>query len=226
MKLQWVRLVLAISLDGRLAFTKGGTSPLGGEGDRKVLEEALRWSDATLMGAGTLRVHRNTCLIHNEELIQSRLSEGRSKQPITVVVSKKEEFCYDWPFFQQPIQRWLLSKAKIISNCDATSTVYARRLELKEKWSETLFELQKEGLNRLVVLGGAHLAGSLLQADQIDELQLTLTSRILGGPQTWIPTEMNHLPMKLWQSNAWNLKEHEPLGENELKLRYFRNRDS
>ena len=48
-----VRLVLAVSLDGRLAPPSGGAAQLGGAGDRRVLEQALAWSDAVLIGAGT-----------------------------------------------------------------------------------------------------------------------------------------------------------------------------
>ena len=40
-----LRLVLAVSLDGRLAPPQGGAAQLGGPGDRRVLEEALAWAD-------------------------------------------------------------------------------------------------------------------------------------------------------------------------------------
>ena len=55
-----VRLVLAISLDGRLAPAEGGAVHLGGEGDRVALDQALAWADACLIGAGTLRAHQCT----------------------------------------------------------------------------------------------------------------------------------------------------------------------
>ena len=49
-----LRLVLAVSLDGRLAPAEGGAAQLGGSGDRRVLEEALAWADGCLIGAETL----------------------------------------------------------------------------------------------------------------------------------------------------------------------------
>ena len=58
-----LRLVLAVSLDGRLAPAQGGAAQLGGPGDRRVLEEVLAWADGCLIGARTLRVHGTTCLI-------------------------------------------------------------------------------------------------------------------------------------------------------------------
>ncbi len=57
MKSQWVRLVLVISLDGRITFANGGPSHMGGAGDREVLEEALAWADGAMIGGGTLRTH-------------------------------------------------------------------------------------------------------------------------------------------------------------------------
>jgi len=80
-----LRLVLAISLDGRLAPPDGGAAQLGGSGDRRVLEQALAWSDAALIGAGTLRVHRCTCLVHDRAFLDQRLASGRSAQPRAVV---------------------------------------------------------------------------------------------------------------------------------------------
>ena len=77
----FVRLVLAISLDGRLAPTEGGAAQLGGEGDRHALEQALAWGDACLIGAGTLRAHQCTCLIRSPQLLEQRRSEGRAEQP-------------------------------------------------------------------------------------------------------------------------------------------------
>jgi 5-amino-6-(5-phosphoribosylamino)uracil reductase len=67
-----LRLVLAVSLDGRLAPPDGGAAQIGGRGDRQVLEEALAWADACLIGGRTLRLHGSTCLIHAAPLLEQR----------------------------------------------------------------------------------------------------------------------------------------------------------
>ncbi len=219
----WVRLVLAISIDGRLAFPHGGKAELGGEGDRKVLEEALAWSDGTLCGGGTLRAHRNTCLIHNPSLISQRRLEGRSTQPIALVVSRKKNFYPEWPFFHQPIERWLICPKKKSEQLDHLSG-FTRLIRIEKTWEKTLSNLSEMGLSRLALLGGGELISSLLNQDQVDELQLTLTPRLLGGNHTWIPHRINGLPQTLTNSNAWNLKTVQSLHNNELLLRYIRNR--
>jgi len=209
---------LAISIDGRLALPSGGKASIGGDGDRKILEESLAWSDAALIGGETLRSHQNTCLIHNPKLIKDRREQGKSDQPITIVVSRRNNFPKDWSFFHQPIRRWLLSPS--IKN---ETKLYEREIKMSKHWSENMNELKKAGLSKLLLLGGASLAESIFQADEIDELLLTVCPKIIGGEKIWIPSRSNNLPISLRDPNAWNLKENKILDNNESVVRYFRN---
>ena len=210
-----VRLVLAISLDGRLAPPEGGAAQLGGEGDRRALEQALAWADACLIGAGTLRAHQCTCLIRNPALLKQRRQEGRPEQPVAVVVSRSPDFPQDWLFFRQPLQRWLLSPAPVEAG-------FERWIPLGESWPQRLAALGSAGMQRLVLLGGASLAADLLAADCVDALQLTLVPRILGGANTWLPSNCSSLPEGLTQAEAWGAEGAEPLGGGEWLLRYRR----
>ncbi len=205
-----LRLVLAVSLDGRLAPPQGGAAQLGGVGDRRVLEEALAWADAVLIGAETLRRHGSTCLIHDPQLLASRAAAGRGGQPVAVVVSGSGAVPEELPFWRQPLQRWLLAPP------GATAPpAFERRLPL-HSWATALAALGEQGLVRVVVLGGAALAGSLLAEGWIDELQLTVCPRLLGGPHSWVPLQAT------LQTGAWQLEEHRRLEGDELLLRYRR----
>ena len=213
-----VRLVLAVSLDGRLSPASGGPAHLGGEGDRRVLEQALAWCDAVLIGAGTLRAHRCTCLIHNQQLQFQRRLEGRSPQPTAMVISRNPDFPLDWPFFQQPINRHLINPDQV--QVDGFSTIH----RLHASWEATLAGLEPMGFHRLVLLGGAGLCGSLLEEDLVDELQLTLAPCLLGGRFSWVPTSGLSLPASLMKPDAWTLLSADPLGGHELVIRYQRRR--
>ena len=213
-----VRLVLAISLDGRLAPPGGGAAQLGGEGDRCALEQALAWADACLIGAGTLRAHQCTCLIRNPQLLEQRRQQGRPEQPAAVVVSHQSDFPQEWRFFKQPLQRWLLAPTP-------PSEGFDRWLPLLHSWRDQLEGLAAVGVERLVLLGGAGLTGDLLQDDAVDELQLTLVPQLLGGEHCWLPKGGDVLPGGLAVDGAWQLQEARHLGENELMLRYDRQRE-
>ena len=209
-----LRLVLAVSLDGRLAPPAGGPAQLGGSGDRRVLEEALAWADGALIGARTLRLHGTTCLIHAADLLQERRAQGRSPQPVAVAVSRGALALASTeprlPFFQQPVQRWLLSSAGAGPTAAAG---FERQLPLRS-WPQALEDLEQAGLRRLLLLGGAELAGQLLQAQLVDGLQLTLCPQLLGGPHSWLPAAA------VLAANRWQLLEQRPLAGDELLLRY------
>jgi len=60
-----VLIVIASSLDGRIAFPGGGESHLGSEEDKKMLNQNLSMVDATIFGFGTLIAHESTYLVKN-----------------------------------------------------------------------------------------------------------------------------------------------------------------
>jgi len=228
-------LVLAISLDGRLAPAAGGAAQLGGAGDRRALEEALAWADGCLIAAGTLRLHGSTCLIHQPDLLEQRRLQGRAPQPVAIAVSRSGQFSPDLPFFAQPLERWLLVPMatpggpllSVMADLDRASgplgAGFQRQLPL-QAWPDTLASLAAAGLQRLLLLGGAQLASSVLAADAVDGLQLTLCPTLLGGQHTWIPAK--HLLPQGLEGAAWQLEQSRPLGGDEVLLRYRRARSA
>lgn len=207
--------MLAVSLDGRLAPPQGGAAQLGGPGDRRVLEEALAWADACLIGAGTLRAHRCTALIRDQDLLEQRLNADRPSQPAVVVVSRGHAFPMEWRFFQQPLERWLLSPG-------AAARGFDRWIPLGPSWDERLLTLSSLGVQHLVLLGGSRLAADLLREDAIDELQLTLVPSLLGGVHSWLPQDAQGLPGILGSPCSWRLDEVRSLPGDELLTRYRR----
>ena len=208
-----LRLVLAVSLDGRLAPPSGGAAQIGGRGDRRVLEEALAWADGCLIGGRTLRLHGTTCLIREPDLLEQRVQQGRTTQPTAIAVSRSGRFDPQLRFFAQPLQRWLLGPELPQVPAGFEAAVPLR------SWPEALATLAGLGLQRLVLLGGAQLAGVLLREQLVDELQLTLCPLLLGGPHSWLPAGVALDP------SGWRLEHMRRLEGEELLLRYRRFRD-
>ena len=222
MKKQWVKLVIASSIDGRIAYPEGGKTQLGQSGDRLVLEESLAWSDGILIGGQTLRAHKSTCIIKNKDLIKKRVLEGKAEQPISLIASNQIDFPINWIFFKQPVQKWLLQKEHKTHEIILPKG-FNERIYLKSKWRDSLYDLYEKGFSKIVLLGGANLISSFLKEDLINELQITITPHILGGSYCWVSSKLNNLNKIMNQSNNWTLKESKRLGNNELLIRYFRN---
>ena len=222
MKKIWVKLVLASSIDGRIAYPEGGKTQLGQSGDRFVLEESLAWSDAILIGGQTLRDHQSICIIKNQYLIKKRVSEGKAEQPISLVVSNQIDFPITWLFFKQPVQKWLLQKQNT-ENESILPNGFNKRIYLQLKWRDSLYDLYQKGFSKIVLLGGSNLISSFLKEDLINELQITITPHLLGGSYCWVSSKLNDLNTIMGISNNWILKESKQLGNNELLVRYFRN---
>jgi len=222
LKNQWVKLVIASSIDGRIAYPEGGKTQLGSSGDRFVLEESLAWSDAILIGGQTLRDHQSICIIKNQYLIKKRVSEGKAEQPISLVASNQTDFPINWLFFKQPVQRWLLQKQNA-HNESILPNGFNKRIYLQLKWRDSLDDLYQKGFSKIVLLGGSNLISSFLKEDLINELQITITPHLLGGSYCWVSSKLNDLNTIMGISNNWILKESKQLGNNELLVRYFRN---
>ena len=207
--------MLDVSLDGRLAPPDGGAASFGGPGDRRVLEEALAWADAALVGAETLRRHGSTCLIHQPDLLDQRRRQGRPDQPHALVLSRTGSLPAGLPFWQQPLQRWWLRPCAASSGDPGAP--FHRQL-IFCSWLALRQQLAGHGLTRLVLLGGADLASQWLAAGLVDEIQLTLCPLLLGGAHSWCAAD-GGVGLDRWR---WRLLEQRPLGGDELLLRYGR----
>ena len=152
MNIPRVTIVIASSLDGRIAFPGGGESHLGSDEDKKILNQNLSMVDATIFGLGTLIAHQSTYLIKN---LNDNDEVNRSKnQPISIVASNSKNFNSNWKYFRQPIRRWLISSSKVDNS---SNNEVEKENFFEDSWKKTLISLKKQGINDLALLGGAKL---------------------------------------------------------------------
>ncbi len=213
MSIPRVIIVIASSLDGRIAFPGGGESHLGSEEDKKMLNQNLSMVDATIFGLGTLIAHQSTYLIKN--LNDNNEVNISKSQPISIVASNSKNFNSNWKYFRQPIRRWLISSSKVdnSSNYD-----FDKQLFFEESWGKTLISLKKQGVNNLALLGGAKLINSFIKEDLITDIKITIIPRIIGGRYTWIPPEQTHEIFNL--KRLWEIKSIKNLMNNEIHIHY------
>ena len=183
MKRPEIILVIASSLDGRIAFPQGGETHLGSAYDKQLLNQSLKKVDATLFGSGTLKAHQSTFLIRKNHFLKNR-KEISANQPISVIAGNSENFSKSWRYFKQPIRRWLISSNRNIKDSKVN---FDKILFYENSWLHTLNILKKEGIKKIALLGGAKLIESFFTEDLIDEIKITICPKVIGGKYTWIP---------------------------------------
>jgi 5-amino-6-(5-phosphoribosylamino)uracil reductase len=186
-------VVLAMSVDGKIADFRRSPARFGSLVDKIHLEKQIAASDAILFGAGTLRAYSTTMTITETILLQQRKKTDKHPQPVHIVISRSGNLNPDIKFFQQPVRRWLLTTslgAYFWQERSEFEQVLVFETAAKEiDILAALKYLARLQITRLAILGGGQLVASFLESDLIDEIWLTICPLILGGSIAPSPVE-------------------------------------
>jgi riboflavin biosynthesis pyrimidine reductase len=171
------------SLDGK-STVGGRTRPLSDPSDRAAFHLLRSQVDAVAVGTGTLRVERYGPLVSREHIARIRVEEGLSPQPLAVVISRSGAIPYDIPLFGDPgseVAVYLPMSAPAPPPCAAR--LHLHRLESEGDDLLSVLRSLREHHDVLSLLceGGPLLFNSLLAADLVEELFLTLAPTLVGG---------------------------------------------
>lgn len=189
-----------MSADGKITDASRAAARFPSVADKAHLEAQIAKADATLFGAGTLRAYGTTLPVTNATLIADRRSRQQPDQPIQIVCSAIGNLDPGWPFFQQPVPRWLITtlegmqswregrKGKDIERPFEHVLITERPFN----WHVVMQDLlcgksalssaaDRPAIQNLVVMGGGELVASLLSDGLIDDLYLTVCPLLIGG---------------------------------------------
>lgn len=182
----WVCVNFVASADGAVSVA-GSSTGLSDPADRRVFLLGRDLADVVLVGAGTARAEDYRGVRTTAARRAARQRAGRSGLPPVAVVSGRAALDPDARLFTdtteppivltteaapEPARRALRSAgARVV--LVGGDTVSVPRL---------LAELDGLGLRRICCEGGPGLFGTLLAADAVDELRLTVAPRLGSGP--------------------------------------------
>ncbi|WP_223644937.1 bifunctional diaminohydroxyphosphoribosylaminopyrimidine deaminase/5-amino-6-(5-phosphoribosylamino)uracil reductase RibD [Corallococcus sp. EGB] len=184
--LPWVTLKAAVTLDGKIAAPSGDSRWVTGEASRAWVHRLRDQVDAILVGANTVRM--------DDPQLTTRLPGGGGKDAVRVVVDSHLRLSPGHTVFTQR------SPARtVIATLEDPEGRRARRFLAQgvEVWNvrakqdrvdlkALLKRVAKEGLNHVLVEGGAGLYGTLLREHLADALALFLAPKLVGaGGLTW-----------------------------------------
>jgi riboflavin biosynthesis pyrimidine reductase len=214
----WLRVNFVSSIDGA-ATVDGKSGGLGDDADHRVFDIMRRLCDVVLVGAGTVRTEGYGPMILDDISVDTRVALGLKPQPVFAIVSGTLDLDPKSPIFDKapvkpiivttasadPILRERLGYVADILVCgddelDAGAMVAA---------------LRDRGLGRIHCEGGPSLFGTLLAANLVDELCLTVSPLLAAGDTRRIARGPLEAPRRM--SLAGVLR-----SEDTLLLRYTR----
>lgn len=193
--------ILAMSVDGKIADVTRSRARFGSINDRRHLEKQIAQNDAVLFGAGTLRAYGTSLTVSHPDLLQHRNNNGKQPQPVHIVISDSGQLNPDLRFFQQPVERWLVSTATGAMFWQAR-TEFKKILIFETPTGKvdilaTLEHLTILGIAHLGILGGGKLVANFIELNLIDDIWLTICPLILGGKDAPTPVDGSGFLTKL-----------------------------
>lgn len=218
---QSVRFNFVASIDG--AATEAGLSGgLSGQADKRVFDILRRLCDVVLVGAGTLRAEGYGPMRLDPASVRWRRANGLVDQPVFAIVSGALRLDpTSTVFTEAPVRAIVVT---VGASSPTKKEALSRVADVVVCGEETLdaagmlAELAKRGLRQVLSEGGPTLFGTLLEADCVDELCLTISPLLEGGDASRIAAGT------LTQARGMTLR-HVLVSDSTLMLRYLRVRE-
>lgn len=178
----YVVVNMVATADGR-ATVDGRAGPIGNEADRQLFHHLRTQADAVMAGARTVAVERYGRLVRDPLLRDKRREEGLSPDPLAIVVSGRLDLPADVPLLQDEDSTVVVVTGSdgVLEGC-AAQVEYLRGEGATVDLGAALRRLRGEyGVRSLLCEGGPALNAALLREGLVDELLLSLASKLDGG---------------------------------------------
>ena len=174
-----VTLKLATSLDGRVALINGTSQWITGHLARNYAHSLRANHDAIMVGSGTV--------IADNPRLTCRLVGLESRSPIRIVMAGLKSLSPDLQLLQDDHPSWIFSPNSHLGELgDDGSNI--RHFHAPKQPHSVLIDMHavmhtiaEQGIQRLLVEGGSHLATSLIKDGLVDTLIIMQAGKTLGG---------------------------------------------
>lgn len=184
----FVRLKMAMSLDARTAMASGESQWITGPSARTEVQRLRARSSAVMTGVDSIIFDNSRLTVRAGQLKLDDAEAIADRQPLRIVVDTRLRMPLAAACLREPGRT-------LIATC---STDSARRKKLEEAGAEVVamacdlngrvdltalleYLAREESCNEILLETGATLAGSMLDAELIDEMHLFVAPTLLGG---------------------------------------------
>jgi diaminohydroxyphosphoribosylaminopyrimidine deaminase/5-amino-6-(5-phosphoribosylamino)uracil reductase len=184
--LPYVRVKLAMSLDGRTAMASGESQWITGPEARSAVQRLRAQSSVVLTGADTVLADNARLTVRPDELgLNAELTAlAVTRPPLRVLVDGRLRVPLDAPFFK--------AGSALVVTCAAASARERYHEEGHEMLAlpssgghvdlrKLLVELASRGVNDVLVEAGPKLAGAFTRLGLVDEFQIFIAGKFMGS---------------------------------------------
>lgn len=178
----FIRLKMAMSVDGRTAMESGESQWITGPDARQDVQRWRARASAILTSTGTVQHDNPKLTVRDPELLKSK-----REQPIRVVLDSKGVLKGSEAVFDENASViFVIADQKAISkSIESKSNLEILHLQLNESGrfeaSQLMTELAQREINELFVEAGAGLAGDLVSQGMVDELLVYVAPKLMGS---------------------------------------------
>ena len=185
--LPWVRVKLAMSLDGRTAMASGESKWITGPAARADVQRLRARSGAVISGADSVLLDDSALTVRASELglPADEASAAVQRQPLRVLIDSLRRVPLDQRFFRETGPTLVISTSAEQA-AESYQAIGSELLALpgeegKVDLPTVLRTLAERGCNEVLVEAGAALSGAFWRAGLVDELIVYMAPRLLGS---------------------------------------------
>ena len=199
--LPWVRVKLAMSLDGRTAMASGESQWITGPQARSDVQRLRARSCAVISGVDTVLIDNASLTVRAEQLglaDKALVDCIVAKQPLRVILDSQLRLPADANILAQPGNTLVVAAKRDESKRLALEAAGATVLEMPNKQGQVdlqvlLKYLSEQQCNEILVEAGATLAGAFIEQQLVDQLHVYMAPTLLGSnarPLLDLPLQM------------------------------------
>ena len=183
----WLRANMVQSLDSAIVDQNGTTKNLSGEIDKKVFRTLRQLCDVVIIGSNTAQKspYQDFKISEKHQIIRKRLR--MPEKPRLAVISNNlnisKEFFKDWRESNQVLlYTHQNNEPNIKPFIGLAEIVYCGQRQINLKSVKQ--DLVRRSFKRILCEGGPSLLHSLLKENLVDEIDLTIETKILNTPDS------------------------------------------
>lgn len=176
---------VAMSADGKISSRERTQIAISGPEDFERVDRLRADSDAVMVGVGTVLADDPSLTLDSAERVDTRVDRGEPPHPARIVADSRIRTRPGATILDDDAETFLLASdaapTDFITEMENEGAIVIQTGENRVDLTAALTQLEKHGIDRLMVEGGGELIYSLFATDLLDRLSVFVGPLVIGG---------------------------------------------